>query len=199
MKRIAVALVTVAALVASCDAATSPPRLDPATTFPPIDVEPSAVTSASQSTTTDVPTTGPPLVAGGCSIFSGSHLGQLTRMSLPLTLIITESSDYQLYCGLIGVEGGRDASAVIVVAPLTDRTEGHYRTADEFETEIDVAGLRGVATGRGSLRTELDGTLGLTLTVGLRTLRSDVTAFTDGEHLEIRDAVAAYVVEQLSS
>lgn len=183
-----------AVALTACDTATESPS-SVQTAIAPIATDSNIDTDAATTTTREPM---PPIVEDGCAIFNGAELGELTRMPVPLAIITTASSDYQLYCALIGVANGRDASTVIVVEPLSEQSPGYFRDAGDLETEIEVAGLPGVDTGRGSLRAQLDESLGLTLTVGLRALRSEITPYTDREHLDIRDAVADYVVAQLA-
>lgn len=188
------ALFTCFVLVTGCDVTSG---------AEPAPVEPTA-TIASIDLSTDIATTQPPdvggetpLISDGCAAFDAQHLGVLTRMPVPLTLVTEDVLPSRLSCVFAGVAEGRDASAMISIQPLTARSDGYFRTAGEFETELDVNGAPGVGTGRGSLRAQLDDALGLTLTVGLRALVDEVIPYTDREHLEIRDAVADYVVSQL--
>jgi hypothetical protein len=138
-----------------------------------------------------------PLVADVCGLFDGAQLGTLTALNLPLALVQSEETASRVVCSFTGTGDGVDATVRVEVDPLDSRSAGYFRTAGDFETEMDVAGQPGVGTGRGSLRAELLGVGGLTLTVTLRTLSSEVTPLRDGDHLDIRDVVAAYVVDRL--
>jgi len=175
--------------LSACDAGAEPTT----TTM----VASSLVSDIPEPTTTVTTTLGFPVVGDICGLFDGEELGTLTALNLPLALVQAEESASRVMCSFIGTGDGVDAGVRVEVDPLDSRSAGYFRTAGEFETELDVAGMAGVGTGRGSLRAEVSGVGGLTLTVTLRTLSAEATPLRDGEHLEIRDAVAAYVVDRL--
>lgn len=200
--RLAGLLACAALVVAACDVTTGgEPILLDDTTIPSIELQ--------QTTSTDQPDTAatddavaddvnePPLLDNACARFDVEQLADMTAMPVPLTLIGDDAGPDRVQCSFVAAAGGRDASVTILIEPTAAHPDGFFRTAGEFETELDVGGVPGVGIGRGILRAQIDDSLGMTLTVGLRTLSSDAAAFTDKEHLDIRDAVAAYLVSQL--
>lgn len=172
----------------ACDA----PVVDTTSTAPP------GGTNTGVTTAAPVASDESPLVAEGCGVFDPIELGRLTSLGLPLALVQEDSRPDALTCSFVGTADDIDASVRVEVRDLASRADGYYRTAGEFESPLEVGGFAGVGTGRGSLRAELHEIGGLTVTVGIRTLSADARSVSDGEHLDIRDAVAAYVVDRLT-
>lgn len=169
-------------------AATTEPLL--ATTPPP--------NSSTAPGSTGVPATAAvPLVPAGCAAFDGTELGELSPLQQPLDLIQESSGAGSLVCNFIGVADGLDTGVRIEVDLLVDHPEGHFVTPGQVESPVQIAGLAGVGSGRGNLRLQLDDTRGLTLAVTIRALSSKATLPRDREYLDLRDAIAAYLVGRL--
>lgn len=183
--------IALTALLAACSSTvtTTEPLIDAATAAPP--------TTASATTTPPGTSPAPPLVPSGCDTWDAATLTDLSPITNPLALIENTSTADKLVCNFIGVSDGIDTGIRIEIERVADQPNGHYTTAGGFESELELAGKRGVGSGRGLIRLLLDEDKGLTLAVTIRSLSSDGTIPRDGAFLDIRDAIATYLVREL--
>lgn len=192
--RCAVAILSL--VIAACSGSgttTTEPLI--ATTQPPVT---GIDTSTTTSSTTSAPdTTASPLIATGCETFDAATLTDLSPVTNPLALLENTSTSTRLVCNFVGVSDGLDTGIRVEIELVSDQPDGHYTTAGEFESELELAGKPGVGSGRGNVRLQLDDETGMTLAVTIRSLSADATIPRDGEFLEIRDAIAEYLVSEL--
>jgi len=156
-----------------------------------------ATTADSTTTTTSDTSPVPPLIAAGCALFDSAALTELSPIDSPLALLENTSNADRLVCNFVGVSAGLDTGVRLQVERVVDKPDGHYTTAGEFESGLELAGKPGVGSGRGDVRLLLDEDTGLTLAVTIRSLSSAASVPRDGEFLEIRDAIARYLVREL--
>lgn len=166
----------------------------------PTEAPSTAGPSLSTTTTAGPSTTAAPersLVEGGCSRFGGAELGVLTGLAVPLSLIQDDAGPTVVRCSFVGTAEDVDANVRIEVVPVGSRSPGYWTTPGQGESPVSFADIAGVGTGRGSLRLELPGVGGVTLSVTIRALTDDAPSLRDGEHLAVRDDVARYVIDRL--
>lgn len=159
---------------------------------------PPSTTTALEPPITETPAAGQEFVAGGCRVFAAAELGRLTPIGRPLQLVEEASDAASLTCNFVRAGDGLDTGVRIEIVLLSSLPDGHFTTAGQLESPVTIGDTPGVGTGRGALRLALDDTRGLTLAVTIRSISSTGVIPRDGEYLDIRDTVAAYLVDALN-
>ena len=160
---------------------------------------PTTSSVASTTSTSQPPeTTAAPLVTAGCGAFDAAELTALSPIDNELALLENSSNAEELVCNFVGVADGLDTGIRIEVARVEDKPDGHFDTPGEVESAIELVGRPGVGSGRNLVRILLDDDTGVTVTVTIRSLSSSATIPRDGQYLDIRDAVAVYIIGQLT-
>jgi len=131
-------------------------------------------------------------------LFDGVELGELSPLDRPLALIEDTSIATRLTCNFVGTTGELDTGIRVEVELVSAHPDGHFTEPGEFESAITIGLTAAVGTGRGTLRAQLDDERGMTLEVTIRALTSLAVPPRDGEFLEIRDRVAAYLIDRLN-